>query len=30
MLQQRGFGESEINTLLVENPQRVLTWGAPI
>jgi phosphotriesterase-related protein len=29
MLQQRGFGESEISTLLVENPRRVLTWGAP-
>jgi phosphotriesterase-related protein len=29
MLQRRGFGESEITTLLVNNPQRVLTWGAP-
>jgi phosphotriesterase-related protein len=28
MLQRRGFGESEITTLLVENPRRVLTWGA--
>jgi phosphotriesterase-related protein len=29
MLQRRGFGESEITTLLVKNPRRVLTWGAP-
>jgi phosphotriesterase-related protein len=29
MLRRRGFGDSEINTLLVANPQRVLTWGAP-
>lgn len=30
MLQQRGFGESEISTFLVENPRRVLTWGAVV
>jgi phosphotriesterase-related protein len=28
MLRRRGFGDSEINTLLVANPRRVLTWGA--
>jgi len=30
LLKRRGFDESEITTLLVENPQRVLAWGAPV
>jgi phosphotriesterase-related protein len=29
MLRRRGFGDGEINTLLVDNPRRVLTWGTP-
>ena len=30
MLSRSGLGAEQIDTLIVENPRRVLTWGAPV